>query len=289
MTTSTKLVLAGVDGSEQSLAAASWAATEAALSHARLHVLVVNDDPARDDYASATARRGAQHCNWRYPDLAVTHEVVRGHPAEVLVDRSRQAQQLVVGSRGHGRFAATLLGSISAAVAYHAHCPVVVVRDHHGPGARAPVVVGVDDSLASRLALQFAFDAATVRHTELIAVHAWREPAVDYPMLIPDAIAAPLTDLDRIEEVVRGNLAQHLDGWREKYPDVTVHPMARRGHPVRVLADTATDADGQLLVVGHRGRGGFAGLRLGSVAAGVLHHVHGPVAVVRATDDHDRA
>jgi nucleotide-binding universal stress UspA family protein len=285
MTAPTAPVLVGVDGSEESLAAAVWAAAEADLLHASLHIVVANDDPVRDDYATAVARQAAHQCRAQAPSLAVTYEVVRDHPAEVLLARSHRARLIVVGTRGHGRVMAALLGSISTAVAYHAVCPVIVVPGNRLTAATAPVVVGLDGSIASQAALQFAFDVAAARHTELTAVHTWREPVAEYPMMVADAIAGPPSESERIERVVEQSLAQQLSGWDKKYPDVPVRLVAREGHPVDVLCGLAEEA--HLLVVGHRGRGGFAGLMLGSVAAGVLHHARQPVAVIRAPHQSD--
>jgi nucleotide-binding universal stress UspA family protein len=74
-------------------------------------------------------------------------------------------------------------------------------------------------------------------------------------------------------------LAEALAGWAEKYPDVEVHKQVVRGHPVEVILEESAGAE--LLVLGSRGRGGFAGLLLGSVSQGVLHRTPCPVAVVR--------
>jgi nucleotide-binding universal stress UspA family protein len=279
MTASTSPVLVGVDGSRHSLTAAGWAAVEARRLRAPLQVVVVNDDPLRDSYAAAAARQAARSCRAAEPEIMVRHEVLRGHPAEALLERSHGARLLVVGSRGQSRAVATLLGSISAAVAFHASCPVVVVRADRPGSAAAPVVAGLDDSPASRIALQFALDAAAGRHTELVAVQAWRNPAAEYPMAVADEIVGSRGEADRLHDAVRRSLNEQLAGWGEKYPDVPVRAVVGEGHPVAVLCDAARDA--QLLVVGHRGRGGFTDLRLGSVAAGVLYHARCPVAVVR--------
>jgi nucleotide-binding universal stress UspA family protein len=63
-----------------------------------------------------------------HPEIAATTEVVEGHPALVLVDASKTAALLVVGSRGHGEFTGMLLGSVSEFLSTHAHCPVVIIR-----------------------------------------------------------------------------------------------------------------------------------------------------------------
>ncbi|MFD0487463.1 universal stress protein [Saccharopolyspora spinosporotrichia] len=196
--------------------------------------------------------------------------IPHGNPAEELVSASGDAQLTVVGPRRRSSLSAVLLGSVSTKVATHAHGPVVVVR---GRPTAGPVVVGLDNSPQSRLALGFALDAAHRYGTGLVAVRVW--PDVGYAPSVPtlnfEAIA--------LREEAQRELSDGLHGRTEQYPDVAVRRSTPRGHPVAELVDVARDA--RLLVVGHRGRGGFAGLMLGSVAAGVLHHASCPVAVLR--------
>jgi nucleotide-binding universal stress UspA family protein len=263
-------VVVGVDGSESSAQAALWATAEAARMAVPLHLVVVNDDPAREGFAKQAIRDIAERCHRDGPLLAITDEVAVGHPAEELVRRSDTAHLIVVGSRGHGVFRDALLGAISTSVAVHARCPVVVVRG--STTASGPVVVGVDNSPGSRIAVRYAFDAANRRHTGLVAVQA-----------LPDSYFTagtyPLPDRQEIRNRADLHLAEQLSGWCADYPDVTVRREVANEHPVATLCDAAKQA--QLLVVGHRGRGGFAGLLLGSVANGVLHHAPCPVAVIR--------
>ncbi|MER7013706.1 universal stress protein [Saccharopolyspora sp. NPDC000359] len=265
-------VVAGVDGSPPSGRAALWAATEAARGGWPLHLVLVNDDPARADQAEQTLAELVERCRLARPELVLTGEVTEGHPARDLVHRSEQAQLLVVGSRGYGAFREVLVGAISTTVATHARCPVVVVRG--AARANGPVVVGVDDSPGSQVALRHAFDCAARRRAELIAVQALPDAyftADVYPPLDPPEIRTR-ADL---------HLAEQLAGWCAEHPDVPVHRRVANQHPVTALCGAAESA--QLLVVGHRGRGGFAGLLLGSVANGVLHHAPCPVAVVRTS------
>ncbi|MGW5643022.1 universal stress protein [Saccharopolyspora sp. NPDC003752] len=264
-------VVVGVDGSESSLTAAAWAAGEADLRHAELvHLVMVSGDPSRDDEAWEIVGPVAERTADRHPGLAVSSGVEPGEPADVLLQLSDAAELVVVGSRGRSTLAATLLGSVSAKVAAHAQCPVVVVRDHRDSGA---VVVGVDNSPHGGAALRYGFDAASRYGSELVAVQVWQD--IEYAPVVP-RMEYELADLR--DEALRG-VAEQLAGWTESYPDVPVRKVAQRGHPVAELAAAAEDA--RLLVVGHRGRGGFTGLLLGSVAAGVLHHASCPVAVVR--------
>lgn len=267
-------VIVGVDGSEQSVAAASWAVDEAARRHAQLRVILANDQPARDDELWETLRGTVDRLWTEHPQVEIYPKITRGHPAAELVRRSANAQLVVVGSRGRGPVTATLLGSVSTKVCTHAHSPVVVVRDPRHDG---PVVVGLDGSPHSQLALRFAFDAAARRNTELVAMQVWQEATVEHPPQVP-----PLDiDLEQHLERVRRSLAEQLAGWREGYPHVPVRAVAQRGHVVLELVHAARTA--QLLVVGHRGMGGFTGMLLGSVATGVLHHAPGVTAVVRAS------
>ncbi|MFF5351695.1 universal stress protein [Saccharopolyspora hirsuta] len=264
-------VVVGVDGSPASLAAAEWAADEAVLRRAeQLQFVMVTRDPLADDEAWETVGPVADRFAARRSGVLAASEVVHGDPTDVLVQFSDGAELVAVGSRGRGALAATLLGSVSAKVAAHARCPVVVARENRGSG---PVVVGVDNSPHSRAALQYAFDAAARYGCELVAVQAWQD--LEFAPVVPplDHELAAMRD-----EALRG-LSEQLAGCTESYPDVPVHRIAQRGHPVSELAAAAEGA--RLLVVGHRGRGGFTGLLLGSVAVGVLHHAQCPVAVVR--------
>lgn len=265
-------VIVGVDGSEPSRTAAAWAAEEAGLRDAELRVVLVNDQPARDDELWASVRGIADRLAAGRPRAKIYPKIARGQPAAELIRRSAGAQLVVAGSRGRGRVSSALLGSVSTKIAAHARCPVAVVRELPRGG---PVVVGLDGSAENRTALRFALDAAARRGTEVVAMRVWREANAEHPALVP-----PLDiDLEEHLDRVRRGLAEQLAGWREEYPHVPVRAVAQRGHVVLELAHAARDA--RLLVVGHRGGGGFAGLLLGSVATGVLHHAPGVVAVAR--------
>lgn len=263
-------VVAGVDGSQYAVTAAQWAAAEAGRCRVPLRLVAINDDPARAEYVDKALRDVTELCRAR-TESEVSGESIHGHPIQELLRYSERALLLVLGSRGHGRFANALLGSVSRAVATHASCPVVVIRGN--PATTGPVVVGVDGSPSSLQALHYAFEAAAHRGTDVIAVQAWTEEGLLAVPLVPE-------DRDKIQRDLDQALAGQVAEYREKCPSVAIRTVVRHGHPVATLNDTARDA--QLLVVGHRGRGGFPGLFLGSVADGLLHHAVCPVMVVRA-------
>lgn len=247
-------VVVGVDGSEWSKLAAEWAVQEADLRKAvQVCFVMATEDPSLDETARDTVGPLTEGLADRHPTLKISSDVVHGEPADVLLRWSADAQLLVVGSRGRSSLGATLLGSVSAKAATHAQCPVIVIRGRRDTG---PVVVGLDNSPHSSAALKFAFDSASRYGCELRAVQVWQDP--EYAPVVP-RLGWELIDLRA--EAVRG-LAEQLAGWTESYPDVTFHKVAQRGHPVAELAAAADDA--RLLVVGHRGRGGFTGLLLGS-------------------------
>lgn len=201
-------------------------------------------------------------------------ELVTGHAVAVLREASERALVVVIGDRGLSRVEGLLAGSVSVALAAHADCPVVVVREQEvsGPDDR-PVVVGVDGSPGGEAAVAFAYEAASFRHVGLVAVHTWWD-------LIADPVLAPLLDMAAIDEDERVVLAERLAGWAEKYPDVAVERVVTRGRPAHVLLGQAARA--QLVVVGSRGRGELAGLVLGSVGNTLMHRSPCPVAVVRS-------
>jgi len=209
-----------------------------------------------------TLRGQADRLRERHPGLTVTTAVTAGYPAAVLIDESLTASLVVVGSRGLGGVRGMLAGSVGAQVAAHAYAPVIVVRTNRAAGPGTGVVVGVDGSPGATAALEFAFGEAEGFGNRLTAVYAW-------PAGQP---AEGQADADRY-------LAEWLAGWSEKYPDVTVERRAVPSHsPLETLIWESRDAG--LVVVGPRGRGGFAGLLLGSVSDGLVRHAHRPVAVV---------
>ena len=136
--TRTAPVIVGIDGSEESKPALRWAVEYAQMSGAPLHALMAWDLPVSYgmpaiyddvDFGEQAETTIAETVAAVVGDsVTVTHRVERGHPAAVLVAASEQARLLVVGSHGHGGFAASLLGSVSQQCIHHAHCPVVVVR-----------------------------------------------------------------------------------------------------------------------------------------------------------------
>src|SRR5512132_1916499 len=181
---------------------------------------------------------------------------------------------IVVGCRGQGAVARALLGSVSAGLIDRAQCPVAVIHDEHALPQRspqAPVVVGIDGSRTSDLATAIAFDEASRRGVGLVALHAWSDVG---PLGFANTDRAPIEWANikvREEEV----LAEHLSGWRKRYPDVAVNKIVVCDRPAPQLLEQAKNA--QLLVVGSHGRGGFSGMLLGSVSRAVVNSADIPV------------
>ncbi len=190
--------------------------------------------------------------------------LAEGPPAAVLCERSSTAEMVVVGSHGQGRLPGSLLGPVSWQVAGHARGRVVVVRGQWRPVNQAPgpVVAGVDGSPASRAALAFAFEEATLRDVPLIAVCALADA--------PGRLGAA----QQMEE----DFSHLMTRYEKEHPEVTVLRQVEFGAPRSALL-TAT-AGAQMLAVGSRGLGGLEGMSLGSVAVTLLHHSPCPVTVV---------
>jgi nucleotide-binding universal stress UspA family protein len=282
-------IIVGVDGSPASRVAVDWAARDAALRGADLklvHVLVPpavmafpevpmppgfmewQDEEGRrllDSAVKTVEEAGAQ--------VEVSTEMVSGSAVPVLADLSSSAQMIVVGCRGHGALARGLLGSISTGLAHHAHCPVAIIHDEDplmAHPSKAPVVVGVDGSPASENAVAIAFEQASFRGVDLLAVHAWSDTGV---------FEFPGADWSTLQAAGEQTLSERLAGWQERYPDVLVRRVVVADKPAHQLLEQAESA--QLLVVGSHGRGGIAGMLLGSVSTSVLHGARMPVIVAR--------
>ena len=178
---------------------------------------------------------------------------------------------MVAGSGGAGQLG-RLLGSVSTGLVYHAHCPVAVIRAEEASAANqnAPVLLGIDGSPASEAASAWAFDEASRLGVPLVALHVWSDVGV-FPI--------PGLDWQKYESQAEEILAERLAGWQEQYPDVLVQRRLECDQPARWLLEESDHA--QLVVVGSHGRGGFAGMLLGSVGAAVVQSAKVPVIVVR--------
>lgn len=285
-------VVVGLDQSEPGRAAVKYAAEAANRRSLPLRLLLASEFSRSDVQMSAmggaegtagvvrdSSRRFLEGTievlRGAYPDVEASGHLQDGSAAETLIEESKYADLLVVGSRGRGGFADLVIGSTALRVASHALCPVVVV-----PAApvdeptRHGVVVGVDGSELSEAAIEFAFQRASETHQALTAIHAWRDPALTGVGLMP-FVYDPIL-VQREEELV---LAEAMAGWSEKHPHVEVERQVVCGHPVHALAIGAATAT--LVVVGSHGRGSLRSLLLGSVSHGVLHHARCPVAIVR--------
>jgi nucleotide-binding universal stress UspA family protein len=285
-------VIVAVDGSPSSLVATDWAARDAALRHVSLtlvHVLVepvigMWPEPVLVDEFSTwreknrhqiltNARHVADRAILDFDPITVEEVTCAGAPIPTLVDLSKGAAMMVVGCRGRGALKRRLLGSVSSGVIHHAHCPVAVIHDEDplmDHPAHAPVLVGIDGSPASELATAIAFDEASRRGVGLVAMHSWADD---------DVYGWAGVDWGRQLEIGKEALAERLAGWRERYPDVSVVHRLVYGDPAEKLVDASEAA--QLTIVGSHGRGGFAGMLLGSVSSAVVQASRMPVIVAR--------
>ncbi len=288
-------IVVGVDGSAASASAVRWAAREAELRNLPLAVVSVlapvvqaggpwPEVPVPEEYvriqqAEATdvvdkAVRSA--ADGAAPALQITGEVLLGPIVATLVNMSARADMMVVGCRGEDAVSRALLGSVSSGLVHHAHCPVAIIHAEELPSERAPVVVGIDGSSTSELATAIAFDEASRRGVDLVALHAWSDMG---PIEFASANWAPIEwrNIKVAEEEV---LSERLSGWNDQYPDVTVHRVVVCDRPGPRLLERAGEA--QLLVLGSHGRGGFPGMLLGSVCNAVVNSAQIPVIIARS-------
>lgn len=214
--------------------------------------------------------------------VEVRVEVVQGSPGRALVDAAHDAVELVVGGRGHGLLASALLGSTSGHVLHHAPCPVTLVPEQGVPaGPYHQVVVGLDGSPGSRAALRYAVSVASRERCPLVAVHAWL-----LGTLPTDTEVFVSPEMVTYEEASREWLAEEVASTLGDTGDLDVRCVAIQSHATQALLDTAGPDD--LLVLGSRGLGGFAGLHLGSVSTQCARHAHGTVTVLRAGQQEPR-
>ncbi|MCE5291197.1 MAG: universal stress protein [Nocardiaceae bacterium] len=280
-------IVVRVDQSPAAESAVRWAAADAARH--RVGLLLVTALPPAEIYGPAlsfppidlerarseardllrSATKLAEEAAADLGGVEVSTQVMRGPATTALMEQSKNARMVVVGSRGMGAFGRGIFGSVSSALPRHAHCPVAVVPARE-KAAKGPVVVGIDGTPSSVPAIEIAFDEASTRGVELIAVHAWFD--------VSDGIPLAVTWPD-VEISANAVLAESLAGWAERYPDVSIKRVAVINRPTRTLFEESAKAD--LVVVGSRGRGGFAGMTLGSTSQALLHSVECPIIIAR--------
>lgn len=277
-------VVVGYDGSPDARLALRWAADLARLEAAPLRVVTAVGELRLRHLTHLQAGSTAEHESALVTDAraavdalgldAASLEVVEDAPAPALLQAAGPATVLVVGSRGRGRVAGALSGSVSQHAGRHAPCPVVVVRAPADPAATR-VVVAVDGSPGCRPALTFAFDYADLTGAELVATFVLSD--------LDGAFGSPArhsgehrdTELGVAEPV----LSHALGDFPKRYPRVRVREELLVGSVVRTLAESSEHA--ALLAVGSRGHGGFSGLLLGSVGQGLLHEARCPLVIAR--------
>ncbi len=283
-------VVVGIDGSDIALGGAQWAAAYAA-GHS-LPLTLVHVTPRLDWHFTTTDHHvelpgadgdsllaaAADAVRSAHPELEVHTQAVRGAVAATLADAAAAARLLVV---GQGAAEHRTLGGHAMKVAHRAGCPVVVWRPPLATrtGKALPVVVGVDDSDASRRALEAAFDVARTLRAPLTVAHMWEITAavgmgdlggqgnMDWPLL------------EMLESRQRRQLEEMVQPLAAKYHNFHVSQVFQDVTPAKGLTGLSREA--QLVVVGSHGRGRVADALLGSVSQNVIHHAECPVLVVR--------
>lgn len=280
-------IVVGIDGSDHADRAAGWAAEVAAREHRPLvlaHAVHLAEGwllpPMVDvgtlnteitEEADALVERTRRWLENKYAGLEVTSVCTPDDARDVLIELSRHAHLVVVGSRGRGRVRSLVLGSVSSAVVRHARCPVVVLPASPAEPPGRGVVVGVGGTNLSIPTLELAFRAASWRDEPLRVVHCFFEPV----NTDGEALAAPAHSGYVDERLL---VSEALAGLREKYPDVAVTIELDRALMDDVLQELAATAG--LVVVGSQEHTALTDFVLGSVATALLERSRCPIAVV---------
>ncbi|MEV4331719.1 universal stress protein [Streptomyces sp. NPDC049597] len=278
-------VTVGLDNSPESLAAAHWAARDAALRGADLLLVHVEEWPLPVAVAMPTITR-EDHRTWAdrllesaagelraaHTGLRISTRRVSGRPPAALSAEAADADLLVLGSRGLGTVMGALMGSVGLATIGATRTPVVVVRAEGNVGGHdraKDVVVGVDLHRPADPVLSFAFGEAARRGCALRAVHGWK---------LPLAVGHSADARSEGGREAAAALGDALSPWRREHPSVEVVERSVMGSAAEVLVEEAADAG--LVVVGRHVRHAPLVPHIGHVAHAAMHHCTAPVAVV---------
>ncbi|QBJ96240.1 universal stress protein [Rhodococcus sp. ABRD24] len=270
-------VVVGVDGSDAAIHAVKWAAVEA---HARkvpmklVHVIdtendfpfVADDLEEEEAFGRAALKTAREAVAAEDYTVDVEVELLRGRVNRAFVDLSEKASLMVAGSVGTGFFARMVLGSTALSLAQHAKCTVAVVRGADGspvPPTSGPVIAGVDHSDSADIVVGAAMQEASIRHAELMAIHARRRRGSH-----------------EADEEARARIDRLIATWGAKFPSVQVETVIAAAGPTKHLV--ALSASARAMVVGSRGLGGLEGALLGSTSQSLLYHAQCPVIVARS-------
>ncbi len=277
--------LIGVDASNHSRTALAWGLERARHRGASVELIHIADDSFLSESVAflseaqvASEQMLANEIEYATATLGFTGKItgtaVVGHPIAEIELASKHADLLILGAHSGSKFAGSVFGTRAVKVAAVAHCPVAVVpaeQTEVGTG----IVVGVDGSESSKLALAFAAEEASLRSQPLIAVYAWMPP------LTPGLEYLWSEELVTAQQAAAEEaIAIAVAGLATRYPDLEVQREIVQAPPVTALLQVAAKAD--MLVVGSRGRGGISRLLLGSVSHGVLNQLPCTTIVTRA-------
>jgi len=271
-------IVIGIDGSDASLVAHSLVAETPWPRNSLIRLLGVREPGQRAGEVEAMLDRLAEPLRLQGHLVQVRAEI--GLPADQLLAAARElhADLLVVGSRGRGQAASAMLGSVSAWLADHAICPVLVARM-----PRVERILLATDGSASARAIpailarwgifrHVPVDVVSVAHGPELPTHGFITP---WAVVASDGDGLDDADVDRHREIAESGACELVDGgWRAE-------PLVRRGDAAHEILEAARDAGSDMIITGSRGLGDLQRLLVGSVAHHVLLHSRCSVLVMR--------
>lgn len=294
-----KHLIVGIDGSPESEAAMTWALEEAArrdleveliyalavpvVSDAYGMVMTRPDIDELTDYSQQLLDAALTSARDAAPEVTVSARLASGPPAAVLIEASKHAEGLVVGTRGLGAISGKLLGSVSVRLAGKSICPVFVVPPEwrERPVPDGSVLVGVDGSEHSDEALRLALAEARCRGVGLTVLSAYHVPWLARP--VEPELIAEFEDSERW--LAEKTISESLDRVRHHaYSEVPIEQVTVKAHPADALVEASKRA--VLTVVGSRGRRSFSRAILGSVSRTLMQEAERPVAVAHKSKRH---
>ncbi|MFG2573946.1 universal stress protein [Streptomyces sp. NPDC048481] len=285
------VVTVGLDGSPESLAAARWAADEAAKRRLTLRLLhawpLLSPEPAhatsavdQNYWAKRLVHTARAEAQARHPGLTVVGSLVADDAHAALLKAASESEMTVLGSHGMGGVESYFMGEVSMPVVAHAPCPVVLVRGagkgRHGgvdPGPGGRVVVAVKLNGSCEGLLDFAFHSAAAREVPLVVAHG---RSVPLHARVPWGVDHQVTE--EMTKDAQHELDRVLEPWRGKYPQVEVVESIRLASAAKVGVQASEGAG--LLIVGRRAPRHSGATHLGPVAHAAIHHGRCPIAVV---------